>query len=214
MHNCKVCKTETSKIEEVKKTLTYYRCVSCGFIYLEDKYVITQEKEKERYTQHENAFENKGYIEMFEKFIIEAVEPYIADVKTVLDFGCGEAPVLAKLLEKRNLEVDAYDIYFATKKVYEAKTYDLITSTEVFEHLQKPMETLELLADHLTNNGYIILMTRFPPKDDKTFLNWWYRRDSTHISFFTPKSFEVMAEKVGLKVLKILNKNIVVFQKL
>lgn len=213
MHNCKICQAETSKIIEKKKTLTYYRCASCGFIYLDDEHVLTQEKERGRYEQHENAFENKGYVEMFEKFIVGAVEPHISEIKTVLDFGCGEAPVLAKLLEKRSLEVDVYDIYFAPQKVYESKYYDLITSTEVFEHLKKPMEILELLENHTTPNGYIILMTNFPPEGDKEFLNWWYRRDETHISFFTPKSFEVMAEKLGLKVLRSINKNIVVFQK-
>jgi len=70
-----------------------------------------------------------------------------------------------------------------------------------------------MLVEHINPNGYLALMTKFPPKDNQAFLNWWYRRDPTHISFFTPKSFEIMAEKVGLKVLKIVNENIVVFQK-
>lgn len=213
MHYCKVCDAETSKIEDVKKALVYYRCDSCEFIYLDDEHVLTEEKEKERYAQHENAFDNKGYVEMFEKFIVEAVIPYSDTFETALDFGCGEAPVLGSLLEKKGLEVDVYDIYFSPKKVYEGKFYDLITSTEVFEHLKKPMEVLALLERHINEKGYIILMTNFPPKDDKEFLNWWYRRDETHISFFTPKSFEVMAEKTGLKVVEIINKNIVIFTK-
>lgn len=112
------------------------------------------------------------------------------------------------------MKVDQYDLYFFPEKVYQNKKYDLITSTEVFEHLQKPIEILETLVKHINDNGYIILMTKFPPDDDKTFLDWWYRRDVTHISFFTPKSFEIMAEKVGLKVLKTINENIVVFQKI
>jgi 2-polyprenyl-3-methyl-5-hydroxy-6-metoxy-1,4-benzoquinol methylase len=89
----------------------------------------------------------------------------------------------------------------------------LITSTEVFEHLQKPMEVLELLAKYTKEGGYIILMTKFPPTDDKEFIEWWYRRDITHISFFTPKSFELMAKKIGLKIIKTVDKNIVVFRK-
>jgi 2-polyprenyl-3-methyl-5-hydroxy-6-metoxy-1,4-benzoquinol methylase len=89
----------------------------------------------------------------------------------------------------------------------------LITSTEVFEHLKEPKAVLKTLVNSLNDKGYIILMTQFPPSDDEEFLKWWYRRDITHISFFTPKSFQIMAEELGLKVLKIMDKNIVVFQK-
>ena len=170
-------------------------------------------KRKKKYDQHNNSLENEGYVQMFEDFIDLSIVPYIQDIQRALEFGSGPTPVFAKLLERRGLEVDIYDLYYAPKKVYEHKMYDLITSTEVFEHLQKPLEILELLVKHTNNNGYIVLMTKFPPKDDKAFLAWWYRRDPTHISFFTPKSFEVMAKKVGLKVLKTINENIVVFQK-
>jgi hypothetical protein len=75
------------------------------------------------------------------------------------------------------------------------------------------MDVLELLSNHTKERGYIILMTKFPPSDDREFLAWWYRRDVTHISFFTPKSFEVMARSIGLEVLQTIDENIVVFQK-
>jgi hypothetical protein len=213
MGKCKVCNTETTRIEDVKKSLFYYRCMGCGFVYLEDSHRVDAKEEKCKYDQHNNSLENEGYVQMFEDFIDLSIAPYLKNIKKVLDFGSGPEPVFSKLLERRGLEVEIYDLYYAPQKVYEGKSYDLITSTEVFEHLSKPLETLALLVEHLNTNGYLVLMTKFPPKEDKAFLAWWYRRDPTHISFFTPKSFEVMAEKVGLKVLKTINENIVVFQK-
>jgi 2-polyprenyl-3-methyl-5-hydroxy-6-metoxy-1,4-benzoquinol methylase len=120
---------------------------------------------------------------MFEDFIEVAIVPYLKKIQTVLDFGSGPTPVFAELLKRRGLEVDIYDLYYAPKKVYEGKSYDLITSTEVFEHLSQPLEILQLLTEHLKERGYIALMTKFPPKEDEAFLNWWYRRDPTHISF-------------------------------
>ena len=214
MHLCKICQASTSSIKDVKKELMYYRCTICGFVSLDDKYMLNKIEEKNKYDQHNNSLENEGYVQMFEDFIALSIEPYIKNIETVLEFGSGPEPVFAELLKRRGLEVDIYDLYYSPKKVYETKSYDLITSTEVFEHLQKPLEVLTLLAKHSNKNGYIVLMTKFPPKDDKAFLAWWYRRDPTHISFFTPKSFELMAEKVGLKVLKIVDENIVVFQKI
>ncbi len=213
MHPCKICQSDTSVMTDSKKKLSYYRCVSCGFVYLDDKFIVDKESEKEQYDLHNNSFESVGYVEMFEKFIAKAITPYEENIESALEFGCGPGPVLAELLRRKGMEVEQYDLYFYPEKVYEGKQYDLITSTEVFEHLKKPIEMLRMLVKHTNDNGYIILMTKFPPADDKEFLAWWYRRDVTHISFFTPKSFEVMAEKVGLKVLKTIDKNIVVFQK-
>ena len=214
MYLCKICQASTRSIKDVKKELIYYRCSGCGFISLDDRYILNEIDEKCKYDQHNNSLENEGYVQMFENFIDLSIAPYLKNIKTALDFGSGPEPVFSKLLERRGLEVDIYDLYYAPQKVYEGKKYDLITSTEVFEHLSKPLETLELLVNHTKVNGYIALMTKFPPSDDKDFLAWWYRRDPTHISFFTPKSFEVMAEKFGLKVLTMLNDNIVVFQKM
>ncbi|CAA6825896.1 MAG: Putative methyltransferase associated with DUF414 [uncultured Sulfurovum sp.] len=213
MHRCKICDASTRSIEDSKKELAYYRCLSCGFVSLDDQYIINKVDEKSKYDQHNNSLQNEGYVKMFEDFIELSIEPYRKNIQSVLEFGSGPEPVLSKLLERRGFEVDIYDLYYAPKKVYEDKKYDLISATEVFEHLQKPLEVLALLVKHLNENSYIVLMTKFPPKDDKEFLAWWYRRDPTHISFFTPTSFNVMAEKVGLKVLKTINKNIVIFQK-
>ena len=213
MHLCKICKASTTSVKDNKKELIYYRCTDCGFVYLDDCFIVDELKEKKQYDQHNNGFENEGYVQMFENFIEDALVPYLQNIQTALDFGSGPGPVLSELLKRRGLEVDIYDFYFSPEKVYESKFYDLITSTEVFEHLSKPLDILEMLVEHINPNGYLVLMTKFPPKDDQTFLNWWYRRDPTHISFFTPKSFEIMAEKTRLKVLKTLNENIVVLQK-
>jgi hypothetical protein len=180
---------------------------------MDDSYMVDVVEEQEHYKKHNNSFECKGYVEMFEQFIEEAIAPYEKNLHTALEFGCGEGPVLAELLARRGLEVDKYDIYFYPKKVYEGKHYDLITSTEVFEHLKEPLEVFERLSNLLTARGYMVLMTHFPPASDDEFLKWWYIRDITHISFFTPKSFDVMAKKMGLKMVTHLKNKMVVFQK-
>jgi len=212
-YSCKICHSLVSRIMDKKKELTYYRCSACGFVYLDDTSIVSSFVEKKHYEKHNNSFECTGYVAMFEKFFQESIEAYVKDIKTILDFGCGEEAVFSQLLKKKGFEVDIYDLYFHPEKIYKTKKYDLITSTEVFEHLKEPQPILKELASSLHSKGYLILMTKFPPKDDKEFLDWWYRRDITHISFFTPQSFEIMGEEVGLKVLKIINDNIVVFQK-
>lgn len=211
---CKICNSNTRTMRDSKKLLSYYRCEKCGFVSLDDGSIVNPLDEKRHYAKHNNSFECEGYVKMFEEFIEKAITPYLPKVRKVLDFGCGHTPVLAELLKEQGLEVDIYDLYFFSDEEYKNISYDLITSTEVFEHLQNPKDILEVLVNLLNPNGYIIVMTQFPPSEDKVFLGWWYRRDITHISFFTPQSFEIMAEELGLKVVKIIDSNIVVFQKL
>ena len=213
MHLCKICSSQTERLWDKKKDIMYHRCVSCGFIFLDESAIVDRVLEKKHYEKHNNSFKCIGYVKMFDEFIFKSISPLLSTLKTVLDFGCGHTPVLAELLKRKGLEVDYYDFYFFPNEMYKNKQYDLITSTEVFEHLKEPKEVLKTLVNSLNDNGYIILMTQFPPSDDEEFLKWWYRRDITHISFFTPKSFEIMAEEMGLNILKIIDKNIVVFQK-
>ena len=213
MPKCKICQSNCDRIADIKHARSFYRCESCGFIYLDESHLIDTVQEQRHYEKHNNSFECSGYVEMFERFIQNAIVPYEKNLHTALEFGCGTGPVLAELLSRRGLEVDKYDLYFYPKKVYEGKVYDLITSTEVFEHLKNPLEIFELLAAHLAPQGYMALMTNFAPETDEAFLKWWYIRDFTHISFFTPKSFEVMAEKAGLTMVKHMNNNVVIFQK-
>ncbi len=210
---CKICSSATSHIRESRKKLDYYRCQHCGFIYLDDKHIVDSQTEKSHYDKHQNSFESLGYVDIFEKFIDKVIEPYLKNIESALEFGCGSGPVLAELLRRKGLEVDQYDLYYFPKKVYEGKKYDLITSTEVFEHLKEPTTILQTLANSINSRGYIVIMTQFPPYHDSDFLNWWYRRDITHISFFTPKSFEIMGNSMGLKRINVFAPNVVVFQK-
>ena len=52
---CKICNSTTAHIREIKKNLDYYRCSSCGFIYLDDSYIVDKEIEKEHYDKHKNS---------------------------------------------------------------------------------------------------------------------------------------------------------------
>lgn len=213
MPHCKICSSPTRELRDEKKSISYFRCVACDFIALDEACIIDPQSERKHYEKHNNSFACDGYVRMFETFIEEAICPYESRIETALDFGCGRGPVLAELLRQRGMEVDLYDLYFYPDKLYREKSYDLITATEVFEHLSDPMGVVEELAGALNQGGYLIVMTQFPSKSDEAFLDWWYRRDVTHISFFSPRSFAIMASTVGLEVLKQLNDNVVVFHK-
>jgi len=147
---------------------------------------------------------------MLEAFLKTGVDPFVAKAGRVLDFGCGPEPVLAWLLERRGHPVDRYDLFFHKDEAYRTRQYDLITLTEVLEHLADPLGTLQALSQRLAPGGVFALMTLFHPNDRVKFADWWYRRDPTHVSFYTVKTLGELAGFLGMKILFSDAKNIIV----
>jgi len=200
---CKICSKSTEPI--VCSKGTFYHCKSCDFIFLEDNKLLSQEKEKERYLLHNNTEENQGYLDMLNDFIEKTILPY--KIKSILDFGSGPNPVLAGILKKKRFQVDIYDLYFHPDDSYKTKKYDAIILTEVLEHLENPLRVLKELKNLLNKNGIIAIMTLFHPNNTDLFKNWWYITDLTHISFFTPKTLEIIGKKLNLRFRLIDDKN-------
>ncbi len=212
MNKCKICHCNTSVIKDEKTDKIYHRCLNCDYIFMDDKYYLDASLEKKHYDNHNNNLESLGYVKMFEKLIEEFVSPDAKDIKTALDFGCGEGEVLPILLERVGISCDKYDLFYFPKKVYADKKYDLICCTEVIEHLVNPLDTIKELLSHLNKDGYLLLMTYFHPSDDEKFLEWFYIKDMTHIGFFSFKTFEYLTSELGLKIVKNNSKNIVLLK--
>ncbi len=214
MKKCKICQSDTTTITDTKTLKDYHKCSTCRYIFLDEKFYIDEQSEKKHYDKHHNNFESLGYVKMFDDLIDEFVEPFKEYIKTALDFGCGEGEVLPVLIERREIKCDRFDLFYFPEEVYKDKKYDLISSTEVFEHLQNPLEMIKKLLLHVEENGYILLMSAFHPDDDEKFLKWWYIRDVTHIGFFNMSTFEYIAKELNLRILKHNSKNTIMFQKL
>ncbi len=199
--NCLICTAPTSVLHDPQFSLDYYVCRECGFIAQDRKNIVTFTEERTEYDRHENSIDNEGYVTYFKRFLDQALMPYVTSGHG-LDYGSGPEPVLSQVLRRDYaLDVDIYDLHYQPEKVFEGKTYDYIITTEVIEHVQNPMEVLQLMYDHLKPHGVVALMTLFHPEDADVFLKWWYRRDITHISFFLPKTFQKMATLIGFDVI-------------
>ncbi|MEC9491055.1 MAG: class I SAM-dependent methyltransferase [Halanaerobiales bacterium] len=209
MH-CRVCKDQDLRVLDLDQK--YYYCKECEAIFIDRKEIIKQEEEKERYEGHDNTHQNEGYVKMFEDFLKESVFPFIEDVDEVLEFGCGPGPVLADLLKREDYQVDKYDPYFYPERVYENKKYDLITSTEVFEHFSEPRKEMEFLTFHLKAGGYLAIMTSFHPGPEE-FADWWYKWDPTHIVFYNLNTFQKLAEDFNLKIIYTDEEKYIIFKK-
>ncbi|MFW6001519.1 MAG: class I SAM-dependent methyltransferase [Halanaerobium sp.] len=207
---CRVCKSQDLRVLNLDEN--YYYCNNCQAIFIDKEKIVEPEEEKERYESHDNTHQNEGYVKMLEDFLKKSVFPFIKDIDNVLEFGCGPGPVLADLLKREDYQVDKYDPYFYPEKVYENKRYDLITSTEVFEHFSDPRKEIELLTSHLKDGGYLAVMTSFHPGPE-TFDDWWYKWDPTHIVFYNLNTFQTLAEDYNLKIIYTDQEKYIIFKK-
>jgi len=132
----------------------------------------------------------------------------------LLEFGSGPGPVFSELLRQRGVNVDIYDKFYAPTPVYEGKQYDMITATEVLEHIADPLDIMHFFHQHLRPGGYLALMTQFHENDTEAYLRWWYRRDPTHICFFSVQSLTLIAKLTGFKVMLTDEKKCLLLQKM
>ena len=209
--NCKVCNSNITIICHPKFG-DYYYCSNCEFISKDESNRFNVVEEKLRYENHNNSIEDKDYVNYFCTFIKEAVIPFADEGKHGLDFGSGPSPVLAQILEQKfNYQMDIYDHFFSPEKVFIGKKYDLITSTEVVEHLNDPLYYFSLFSKLLKSKGVLAIMTNFHRNNEDHFLSWSYIRDVSHISFYTSKTMEYIASKVGLKIIYTNNDKYISF---
>jgi len=215
---CKLCASEnTESIRDLQFDVDYFHCLQCDLIFINPKKVVSVDEEKRQYDLHENTIECEGYVRMFRDFIAiirrecSWIFSVSGNIKTALDFGSGPGPVLAELLKQESFQVDIYDPIYAPE--LSGKQYDLITSTEVFEHFKNPIDEIKLLKKHLKKGSILAIMTLFHPQSEADFLNWWYRRDPTHISFYSPETFEFIAERFGFKIVFCDKKRIIILKK-
>ena len=210
--NCHICSQSTSKFVDKKTNITYYHCKSCEYIFKSPLGYQDFDAQKERYNLHENNDEDMHYQAYFQRFL-DFTLPLVGTPKCALDFGCGRTSLLATLLEKQGVSCDYYDPIYHPYTLEQGKKYDLIVSTEVFEHLHQPKEVFADVVARLNECGYLAIQTQFHTNDLTQFKTWYYHRDTTHIVFFTSKTFEVLCRQYGCHIVEHNAKNMIVMQK-
>ncbi len=206
---CLICRTKANAF--IVKDKRYFFCEKCGLVFKDPYLWVDVGVERERYILHQNSRDDVGYVVYLNGFLERAVLPFVKNNPKVLDYGCGREPVLVGLMRERKWQVSLYDIFFYPDDVF-SESYDLIVSTEVFEHLYHPLEVFQTLVSLLKNGGVLSVQTLFYPESlGKDFEHWWYRRDVTHVVFFSERTFEYLANQFSLDVLYSDGKKEIVF---
>jgi len=209
---CHICNNSVDSFVDEKTKIVYYHCDSCEYIFKSPEYYQDFKAQHVRYDLHENDENDAGYRAYFQRFL-DFVLPRIEKPGAALDFGCGASSLLAQLLEEKGIGCDYYDPIYHPKEDEKDKKYDLIVTTEVFEHLHQPKEVFVKLLGQLDEGGYLAIQTQFHSNRIETFKKWYYHQDPTHIVFFRVKTFRKLCEMYGCELLSDNGKNMVLLRK-
>ncbi len=207
--NCKICNVQITQVEVINN-INYCFCNNCDFVFKDLASKLSKKEEEERYLQHNNSIKDLKYVAYLNNFINLTIIPFYTK-GLLLDYGCGPNPVLGQLLAN-NYEVEVYDPFFFPDKAYSKHKYDIITTTEVIEHVDDIIAFLEHLKSLLKDDGIICIMTQFNNYNLNQFKSWFYIRDITHIAFLNLTTFKYLANQLNLEIIKTNNKNFVVLK--
>ena len=204
--NCKICKASTQIITTQKVlnkyAVNYHRCSHCHFIQTDTPFWLA-----EAYT-HAITSLDIGLLsrnQYLQKVIPEMLDTLFPDAAVMLDYGGGYG-MFVRMMRDIGYNFYRQDVYcenlfanYFDLKDSPVKKFDVLTSFEVFEHLENPLEELEkmfALSDHIIFSTVLIL------KDISQFGNWWYVSPliGQHIAFYERKTLEVLAARFDKQI--------------
>jgi 2-polyprenyl-3-methyl-5-hydroxy-6-metoxy-1,4-benzoquinol methylase len=94
-----------------------------------------------------------------------------------------------------------------------SEAFDVVFSTECFEHFHQPAQTISEIMTMVKKGGYLGIMSEVWTETDR-FSSWYYTRDDTHVIFFHEETFDWLCAKHGLRRIWSDGKRTTILQKL
>lgn len=198
---CKICSSETelSFTHKVLKKydVKYFRCLDCNYLFTENPYWL-----EEAYNSSIN-LSDTGILRRniyYSKAAAILIFFYFDYRKKFLDYAGGYG-IFTRLMRDIGFDFYWHDDYTQNllARGFEMKdnNYELITAFEVFEHFENPIIEVKKILNYSDN----ILFSTQTISEKIPSLDWWYYgfEHGQHISFYSKKTFERMANILGLK---------------
>ena len=189
--DCPFCQKFGAELYHRDDVREFFHCPHCTIIFVPRSSLISLSEEKKRYDSHQNEESDPEYRRYFLK-TVNPVVPQVSQRARGLDFGCGKTKLMEKLLRECGLEVHSYDPFYFPDQTIWHKHFDFAVLNEVIEHLNEPAKTLTVLKTII--HGPIFVRTKLYPKSEAEFAKWFYKRDITHVQFFSLKALSMIGQ--------------------
>ena len=189
--NCPLCHHPRCELFHQDPARDYWQCLHCELVFVPTTQHVSRETEQAIYDLHQNTLDDPGY----HRFLSRLAQPLLAILPPQaqgLDYGCGPAPLLARILREAGHELKLFDPIYVNQTAVLTQVYDFITCTEVAEHFRNPDAEFARLFGLLKPNGTLAIMTK-RVIDRQAFSRWHYKNDPTHISFYNEHCLQWLA---------------------
>lgn len=203
---CNICHSESNRLF-VKRILnkydvSYFKCSSCGFVQTENAYWI-----KEAYENIITSLDiGLVYRNLYLSTVSQAVlTNFFSDKAKFLDYGGGYG-LFVRLMRDRGFDFFRQDKYcenifaknFDVTDLPSETKFEVITTFEVFEHLEDPVSEIQKILNH---GDSILFSTELQPSTVQ-LSDWEYLALETgqHIALY---SFETLKRIAGIFNLNI-----------
>lgn len=230
-YSCRFCNTtdvaELYPTEDIHgQKWVIYKCCSCKAYFLTPMPTPRQMQlayDSSYYGKGESkfGFSVEGFIDMFRRRRAKYLASFLSQKAKVLDIGCGNGRFLQHLSTMGDFDLHGIEMEGGSadraKKIKEITLkigtlnrddfpeayFDAISLFHVFEHLDKPKETLDVIKVILKDDG--ILMMSFPniaSWQARAFKGKWLHLDPPrHLLFFAPNDFIGIMGAMGFKLI-------------
>lgn len=215
---CLICNSVRLKTLEGYSKQHLVECENCKFVFA--KKIPTEKELTEYYEGYgRNDYLSPVTIKRYEE-VLDKMEPFRRNNK-ILDVGAGIGYFL-EIAKKRGWHVYGTEYTDEAVKIcrdkginmqqgkldssnYDKGSFDVITSFEVLEHINNPVEEINNFHSLLRQGGLVYITTpnfnsvlRYKLKSEYNVITY-----PEHLSYYTPKTLEKLFKESGFKKKKI-----------
>jgi hypothetical protein len=201
--NCLLCQAKPESFAVAQDRKTYLRCRQCGLVYMHPDQFPSKDAELSRYCEHKNSLDSPEYLAYLKRLVDPVLAAAGGMAKTALDFGCGPVEGMKELLSSRGVAVSSYDPLFFPSAALLKNSYDFVLCSEAAEHFFSPAKEFDLISCLVRPGGVLGVSSQLYPANPEEFVRWGYRRDPTHVCFFSEATVQWIADRWQWAVLNL-----------
>lgn len=217
---CKVCSSEAHYVDSVDlnknceerrgivlpksgEQVPYFQCEKCRLLFTPFMDKWSKADFAKRIYNDEYIVVDPDYKKVRPEALAKTVKDFASKVgaKHLLDYGAGEG-LMAKLLRAQGFACDAWDPFGSAKqRKIKRKSYDLVTSFEVFEHTATPSKTVNDILSYAKNEALVLFSTLAQADPQRPSVDSWYVSPRNgHITIYSLESLRELFGRFGWQV--------------
>lgn len=198
---CRICQMRSVMFDEAeilrKYAVKYFRCTACGFVQTEEPYWLG-EAYASAISELDVGIMSRNLNNR--NITCAVLRLLIPEAERSLDFGAGHG-IFVRLMRDAGFSFYWHDLHASNDYARgfedkEGRTYDLLTSFEVLEHLVDPVGELSSMMSLSPN---VLVSTELLPEPAPRVSEWWYYAPAAgqHVSLYSLEALRLLAQRFG-----------------